>query len=371
MKDKTPMSREEETLKSIARQANPSPSFTNELEKKLMNAHKPEKTGFFSFGQIASTAGWAIGLAALTLAFIWVIRSIAPQPKPQPAAGDTPAPQETRAAPTPSGAAYKRYGQTLYLQAELPASPTEASVYNYLPEQPATLESARALAAQFGMEGAVYKFPSETASLAKDFLVVDGERHLHVRSDQYFQYYYYPRYAAAVNSQTPPVNAEAVIEDFLQSHGFDFPHRIQPSEIYGGYVAVPLTPDGHILCYEYFKCAGLHFQFDEQGVIYYIDGILPKYELIGQYGIISAEEALKLYIDPALTGNPNATMGSIEGMHSPTPTFQTWLRARPLDQTLTLYGYLNSVPSAEGGAPLVTFDGYTATGNTADIPAEY
>ena len=46
----------------------------------------------------------------------------------------------------------------------------------------------------------------------------------------------------------------------MKSHGFDFPHEIRRSEVYGGYVAAPLTPDGHIICYEYFKCAGLHIQ---------------------------------------------------------------------------------------------------------------
>ena len=61
MNDKNPMSREEQLLKSTAQQVNPSPSFTNELEKKLMNAHKPAKPGLFSVRKIAFTAGWAVG----------------------------------------------------------------------------------------------------------------------------------------------------------------------------------------------------------------------------------------------------------------------------------------------------------------------
>ncbi len=373
MNDKNPMSREEEMLKSIARQVNPRPSFTNELEKKLMNAHKPAKPGLFSIKKIAFTAGWAVALAALVLTFVWVIRSIAPQP--QPAAGNTPVPTvepaPTRNSSAPSGEAYERFGQAVYLQTTLPNSPAEASVYVYQSEQRATLESARALAAQFGMAGAVYGFPSETASLSKDFLVMDGNRRLHVRSDQYFQYYPdYPRYAAAINGGTPPADAGALIDEFMQSRGFDFAYEIRQSEVYGGYFAAPLTPDGNILCYEYFKCAGLYFTLDEQGILS-VDGNLLKYNAIGQYGIISAKEAFQLYLDPALTGNPNAAMGSMEGMRSPMSPIQTWLRAHPLDTTITLFGYLSSIPSAEGGAPLVTFDGYTVTGNTADIPAEY
>jgi hypothetical protein len=370
MNDKKPMSREEEVLKSIVQQVNPNPSFTNELEKKLMNAHKPEKPGFFSFVKIASAAGWTVALAALILTFIWVIRSIAPQP--QPAAGNTPlptipspTPEERGETPKPAGKEYPYNGQTLYLQDSLPVVPTEASLYDYQIEQHVTLESARAFAAQFGMNGAVYRVPGETATPTRVFLVVDGNQWLRVRSDQYFQYYPdYPGYAAAINGGTPPANAEALIEDFLQSHGFDFPHSIQPSEVYGGYVAAPLTPDGHILCYEYFKCAGLHFQLNEQGILY-VDGSLPKYESIGQYGIINAEEALQKFL------NSNGDAGTMMGMHSFSPPVPTWLRERPLDQPLMLYGYLASVPSAEGGQPLVTLDGILVTGNIENVPPEY
>lgn len=356
-------------LERLAASIHPNPVFQSELEEKLKAAHKPKRGVARPVLRNALAAlGWTAALAALAILMNLAIRSIAPQP--QPAAANTPAPTlgillpgDT---PTPSGKTYERFGQPLYLQAELPAAPTEASLYTYQPEQPASLESARAFAAQFGMNGAVYRVPSETASLYdRDLLVVDGNQWLHVRSDQYFQYYPdYPRYAAAINGAQPPADAEAVIEDFLASHGFDFPHKIMPSEIYGGYVAAPLTPDGRILCYEYFKCAGLHFQLDEQGILY-VDGILPKYAPLGQYAIISAEEALQKFL------NSNGGAGMMEGMTSFSPPIQTWVRARPLDATLTLYGYLASMPSAEGGAPLVTLDGIPVTGNTENVPPEY
>jgi len=373
MNDKNLMTPEEramaEMLEEAAREMNVSPSFKTELEKKLMNAHQPKSgLGLFSFKKIVSTAGWAIGWALLILMFIWVARTLAPQP--QPAAGNTPAPtpNETLLAPKPASETYDRFGQTIYLQADLPATPTEAAVYNYQPEHFASLEDAHALAAQFGMNGMVYETGGETP-VTKDFLIVDGNRWLHVRSDQYFQYYPdYPRYVAAINGGTPPANAEALIDEFLKSYGFDFAYEVLPSEIYGGYLAAPLTPDGRILCYEYFKCAGLQFQLDEQGILY-VDGSLPKYELLGQYGIISAEEAFQLFIDPTLMSDPNTMTGMMEGMHSFSAPIQTWLRPRPSDQTLTIFGWLGSIPSLEGGAPLVTFDGYTVTGNTADIPA--
>ncbi|HNH79958.1 MAG TPA: hypothetical protein PLD33_15050 [Anaerolineales bacterium] len=91
MKDKNSLNAEEralaEMLAESAAQVEIGASFQNELEKKLMNAHKP-KTGFglFSFGRAASTLASVLGLAILSLIFIWAIRAISS--KPQPAIGN-------------------------------------------------------------------------------------------------------------------------------------------------------------------------------------------------------------------------------------------------------------------------------------------
>jgi hypothetical protein len=361
-------------LESLAQSLTPDAKFERELEKRLMNTSpEPKAKGFFA--QALSTLGWAGALVALALILSWAIRTLTPSP-PQPAAGGTPnlipspSPTGKEESTTPPGKTYGWNGTSLTLNVPLPDTPAEASVYNYQPEQFATLESARALAAQFGMTGAVYETVGEIPT-TKDFLIVDGNQWLHVRSDQYFQYYPdYPRYVAAINGATPPSNAEAIIDEFMQSHSFDFTYKLLPSEIYGGYVAAPLTPDGHIVCYEYFKCAGLHFTLDEQGILY-VDGILPKYEVIGQYGIISAEEAFQKILHPESMSDPATATGMMEGMTSFSPPIQTWLRTRPTDQIITLFGWLGSIPSLENGAPLVTLDGYTVTGNTADIPAAF
>lgn len=350
-------------LERLAASIHPNPVFQAELEERLKAAHKP-KRGFTlpPLRSILPALGWTVGLAILTLTFIWVIRSIAPQP--QPAAEDTATPEATPEPIVVSETIYNLHGTPLTLKTELPNAPTTAFVFNYQPEQPASLEDARALAAQFGMNGAVYGAPGET-SFSKDFLIVDGNQWLHVRSDQYFQYYPdYPRYNAAVNGGVPPANAEALIDEFMKSHGFDFAYKLLKSEMYGGYIAAPLTPDGHILCYEYFNCAGLRFTLDEQGILS-VDGALPRYEPLGQYEIISAEEAFQKILES------NGAAGMLEGMHSPSLPIPTWVRARPLDTTLTLYGYLASVPSAEGGAPLITLDGIRVTGNTENVPPEY
>ncbi len=360
-----------ERLEALAQGLTPDASFERKLEKQLMNTSpEPKAKGFLA--QVLPTLGWAGALVALALVLSWAIRTLTPNP-PQPAAGDTPTAIPTTEASTPtpivaSATVYDWRGTPLTLNAPLPDSPAEVSIYNYQPEQRATLESARALAAQFGLTGAAYAggegIPSTT-----DFLIVDGIQRLHVRSDQYFQFYPdFPRYVAAINGATPPPDAEAQIEGFLAAHGFDFPHQIWASEMYGGYVALPLTPDGRPICYEYFQCAGLRFTLDEQGILF-VDGALPKYEPIGQYGIISAEEALQKILNPAAMSDPAAATGMMEGMHSSSKPVATWQRPHPTDQTIMIYGWLDSIPSLEGGVPLITLDGYTVTVNTADIPA--
>lgn len=358
-------------LETLAERAKPNADFARELEKRLMQTQSPEPKAKGVIARAMPAIGLALGLIALALVLTRILRTM----PPQPAAGNTPAPlipvpQETLpAAPKPAGEKYERFGQTIYLQTALPSVPAEASVYNYQPEKFASLEDARALAVQFGMNGQIYETNGEIPT-SKDFLIVDGNQHLHVRSDQYFQYYPdYPRYVAAINGGTPPANAAQIIDEFLKSHGFDFAYELRRSEMYGGYLAAPLTPDGRIICYEYFKCAGLHFQLDAQGILY-MDSMLPKYETLGQYGIISAEEAFQRFIDPESMANQGMG-GLMEGMNSFAPPFQTWLRPRPLDETITVFGWLNSIPSLEGGAPLVSLDGYTATGNIADIPAAF
>jgi len=354
-------------LESTAQGVQPAPVFQAALEVKLKAAFQARRPTMLPWKELGLAMGGAAALVVLALLLNWLIRSFIVLP--EPAIGETPMPGvPSEQAPTPDGVTYDWHGAPLTLQTSLPDGPAQAFVYDYQLEQRATLESARALAAQFGLDGAIYQSPGETPNTT-DFLIVDGNQRLRVRSDQYFQYYPdYPRYTASINGGTPPTDAEVVIDEFLKSHGFDFAYQLLPSEMYGGLLAAPLTPDGYPVCYEHFNCAELLFTLDKQGILS-VDGALPKYTTLGQYEIISAEEAFQQILAPYDASNLEMATGMMEGLHSPMPPIQTWLRAQPLDQTFTLYGYLSSIPSAEGSAPLVSLDGYTVTGNTAAIPA--
>ncbi len=371
MNDKNLMTPEErvmaEMLEEAVGQMNVSPSFKTELEKKLMNAHQPKSgIGLFSFKKIVSTVGWAIGWALLILMFIWVARTRAPQP--QPAVANTPFPSVETAMPEPlltpestlpNGKAFNWNGTTLYLNAPLPEIPTEAKIYITLDEAFATVDDVNALAQRFGMNAEIYQMAGDTGSTI-DYLAVDGNQQLRVRSDRYFTYF--PDTASNVSTgvYNDNPNAEALINEFMQSHGFNFQYRVERSEMYDAYIALPLTPDGFALHHEHLNFSGIRFYFNKEN-IEYVDASLLKYDETATVSIISAQEAFDKLLDP-VAGNG---AGVLMGMSSARSEQESWRRIFPFDQTITYFGYMNSTgQSITGSAPLVTLDGYTVTGNT-------
>ncbi|MBN1449659.1 MAG: LysM peptidoglycan-binding domain-containing protein [Anaerolineales bacterium] len=356
-------------LQSGAGSIQVNPLFQSSLEASLKQAHpenkQPEQSSQF---KIIPAIGWAILVIGAVLILNWAVRSLAPNY--QPAAGETGVPTispvqppvpnpESEATPVPPGDGYERHGTTLYLSAALPEEPAEANVYQLEPEQPATLESARALAGQLRLNGQLYETPGELPGTT-NFLIVDGNQRLYVRSDRYFTYY--PDYAKSNNLDVTleHPNAETLIDAFLSEHGFSFDYSIAASELYGDYYALPLTPDGFSLYNEHFKFSGLLFKFNQEGILS-VNASLVDYSPLGTFGIYTAEEAFQKLLDP------DASIGIMESGHSVSAPIQTWYRPRPQNQTITVYGWMNAVKSLEGSAPLVTLDDYTATGNLGGV----
>lgn len=374
MNNKNLMSPEEksmaEKLEAAAQQMDINSSFKNELEKKLMTAHKPKMgLGLFSIKKMTSAIIWTVGWAALALMFILVIRAIAPQP--QPAAGNTLFPSVETATPEPltpestlpKGEAFNWNGTTLYLNAPLPEIPAEAKIYITKDEVFATVDDVNALAQRFGMSGEIYQMAGNTGNTT-DYLAVDGNQQLRVRSDRYFTYF--PDTAGKVSTgvYNDNPNAEALINEFMQSHGFNFNYRIERSQLYGAYIALPLTPDGFVLHHEHLNFSGIRFYFNKEN-IEYVEASLLKYDETATASIISAQEAFDKLLDPVAGSGAGVLMGMASGS---APEEESWRRIFPLDQTITYFGYMNSTgKSVTGGAPLVTLDGYTVTGNTQDV----
>ena len=94
---------------------------------------------------------------------------------------------------TPTWTSYNWEGTMLYLNVPFPEDPGKAMVYQLRSEKTASVEMARMLARQFGLQGEIYEIPPEENYTGKAaYLVVDGNQRLRINSDRDF--WYYPDY---------------------------------------------------------------------------------------------------------------------------------------------------------------------------------
>jgi hypothetical protein len=285
--------------------------------------------------------------------------------------------------PAPALPSYDRSGLTLYLGAKFPRTPDSVKVYALQDEKMATTDDVRALAEQFKMDGEIYELTGQLGTSGMlgsntEYLVVDGNRQLNVRSDRYF--IYIPDYVSwttnMAGSAFPQVDAESAIKEFMQAYGFNFEYRLEKIGDYS-YAAVALSPDGLPMLNDGFQPTGLTFQFNQNGIAM-VDANLLKSEDTASMGVISAEEAFQKILD---TGNYSGYLESGRGGSGflMTPDgrtinpedIKTWLRVRPLDVSMPYNGWLSSTgKSVDGGAPFVMLNGYPVTGNVGDVPAD-
>ncbi len=145
-----------DVLQSSAQSIQVNSHFQSNLEARLKEAHpehgQPKKRGLHI--RIIPAIGWAILAIGAFLVLNWTPRALVPNR--QPAAGKTAFPtiatEQTAipnavsaATPAPSGDEYDWRGTKLYLNAVLPDTPEQTSIFLAQPEQPATLDSVRTL----------------------------------------------------------------------------------------------------------------------------------------------------------------------------------------------------------------------------------
>jgi LysM repeat protein len=359
-------------LSHVAEQTHANAQFTTELEERLRQGRQ-SKTGWLaaSFKQVSPVLRWGALLTLLALALSWSIKTLIPAP--QPAADNTLVAAETitptpaiisqTATPSPQEGGYDFRGAKLYLAALLPDSPAQAHVYLLNKDEPATQEQALALAERFGVHGEVYTAPS-LISGTTDYVISDGKQFLQVYSERYFVY----TSNIAKNNRNPNgipnPNAETIIREFLQGRGLDFSFRVSADEARGGYVAQPLAPDSIPMQYESFAQPVMRVTLDENGEVLSMNASLLAYDPTptGEYGIITAQEALQRLLDD------NRPEGKIEFFHSPSKSFQDWYRDYPDNLPVTIYGNVTANPAVEAGTPaLLLIDGTPAVGNTAGM----
>lgn len=371
MNDKTPVSREEQLLKSAAQRVKPNPSFTHELENKLMNAHKPAKPGFFSFGKIASTAGWALGSTVLALAFIWIISSMAP--KPQPATHSTPRPVEETTLPrpqsTPEGKSYDTSIGQFIMTVDFPESVSQAALYQLEPVQEASanMDTIRSLAATIGMNGSLYRLQDHNGGTG--YILTDGRQRLEVRdsSPHFFTYYTdYTRFPLIANQgiALSPEEMVSKAEEFLTAHGLlDFPYQVQPpSNSQNRTVTFVPRLDNLSDGYVFKNLTNLQVSFDKYGEIATVNISIQPWQSIGSYPLISAQQAWDKFLANELNGLGVEMQSGGSTPPPPDSTFRIWQRDIPLDQQVDIIGMVESFESVDGGAPLLIMENIMLSG---------
>ena len=358
-------------LDDAADRISPDAAFASRLEHQLASAYaRTESSTMLTLRKFAPALIAIAATIILIVVIEWMIRSLAPQRVP--GSGGTPLPNVTLPAnptltmpPTPaqSGRTYEWRGLSLSVAASLPDSPGEADIYLAQPEAHATLDEVGALAERFGIQGSVYETPGEIPDTT-DFVVTDGRQMLRVRSAGYVEYTAdivkaYNNLAAAQSA-----DADQIIDAFLASHGFEFPHRITWDELRGAYRVEPLAADGTPLRYESYSQPMLMVYLNPDGsVLRLMTSLLDvSTDAAGRVGIISAEEALQRLLDA------NRTAGILEAMHSAPATLHEWKRTFTVNETLTIYGYVRSMRPVEAGqSPFIQLDGYPLTGQTGGL----
>ena len=366
----------------------PDDNFIRKTEMQLKDAFaaKREKT-MKRFNLLWQILAGTAAIAALALATIWLVRSVAPEPHNPSAPGDnitatatlpesTPRPESTptpETVPTPTIVAelptYDWLGTTVYRAVDFPKAPAEAFLRTYSADPPATLEFARQLAERFGIKGEVYLstkiLTGSDGFLAPDgFLVTDGKQRLYVSSERSFSY----RVGTGVLPEGEPVSLEIAsgpIDSFLKARGFDFAYRLEAvgSSLPDSFQVIPLTHDGLPINFSGSR-EGLRVQVDTQGQVINLDTYLLNVDAqpVGQFGILSAEEAWQKFLQVN-------SLGDVESQSSG-PGFGRlyWQRVYPDNQPMTLYGSVTSFSSAEAGKPpFISIDTYTAIGKTGGM----
>jgi LysM repeat protein len=357
----------EDTLKALdsaTRRITPDASFVSRLEHRLTDSYSASEVHPMPFTRkIAPALLVIVAIVALVVVVDWIFRSLAPQPSP--ASQGTPVltqearPTLTMQPPvTAPQASYPWRGLTLSLAVPLPASPEEVEIYSAEVYPHATVDDALALAQRFGIQGGVYETPGELPGTT-DFVATDGRQSLRVRSTGFAEYIsdIVKAYNAVAAQQSS--SADQVIADFLQSHGYTFDYRIQWSELRGAYLVEPLAPDGMPLRYDFYAqpMMAVYLAPDDTVLRVMVSLVNTSNDPVAKVGIISAEVALSRLLEE------NRTSGILEAMHSPMAPLQEWKRSFPVDQPITLYGFVRSMRPVDAAQPsFVQLDGYPLSG---------
>jgi LysM repeat protein len=282
----------------------------------------------------------------------------------------TPTPADPNTTPVPSGKTFDYGGSQIIMNVPFPDAPAQVNAYSAFRAQPATAEYARALAAQFGIEGKVYKdadlgWTPERSPL----MVTDGKQQLMIYAENNYTYAADLVKYARAHTTFVHANGEAIIREFMQTHGVEFDFRVEVEEgSYPSYILRQLAPDG--LPMESDTQGSTRVTLDEDGNVFSASISIIAYDpaSLGNLEVRPAEEALTLMAGGTFPIGSTGSSGS-----APDPNLEPprhWYYEYPDNQTVTVYGNVVVYPAVDPNLSAMVFiDQVPIIGNTNGMEA--
>jgi hypothetical protein len=379
-------------LQAMNKSQQPGRSFAVSLEAQLAAAHTVSKHTPQAAGRTRSFAGalgWAMLAALLLFGLAWVLRNVLPGPQPAttqpaietanpvviPGVQPTATPLPTRTPAAEPTAVEKVYSTMLLnlgtdgglvLRTSLPeGQPQEAGVYQLAPAEKMSVDNTLSLGQMFGLAGPVYNFNQNPDTTS--YMLTDGRARLTVNdSPDWFDYTKDVTAPFKRAAQYPPTSdLVRTATAFMESRGLlEDTYQVITSEVAIESLRFAQTLEGHPVTFDIVSNPGVIVTFDEQGQVVGVNAGRMRYEKLGAFPIISAEQAWNKITDPNDTSGTQATDMFIK----PTSDFQLWERTYPDDAQVEVFAYISYYPAVETGqAPLFLLNGFPMTGNLTGL----
>jgi hypothetical protein len=364
-----------DSLMAAAASAQPDPSFAAALEKRLSAkaAHRQKpvpittptsaRTPFWSdsmrkFSAFATVSALMIILLA---GGVWLSALNAPDPTTAPGGASTEAVTESaiEATTIPTETATPLPATdpaALNPDLAFPDGPTHALLYNQLPMSELTVEQAKQVAAQFGVNGNVYQHIGEGGESQVIYEVTDGTGNVRfIGSTEYFNITPDERRSFEITGEPLPFEQRAsVVDQFLQSLGLsNFDYRLEPSEYDVENVLVARLLDGYRVMFNQNPESGSVVTVSSDGKMQSFIGLIPQFQELGAYPIISAREAWVALNSGASIRGVSGSSTSVTPLDS---SYRTWVPDYKAGDKVDVYGYPTAFHSVEGLEPMVAIN---------------
>jgi hypothetical protein len=272
-------------------------------------------------------------------------------------------------APTISGSTSLFPRVQFTFAAEFPAAPNQVVVYQQLQSEPITVDLARQAAASLGVSGEVVEYMGEGGWPIYEVHGGGSVVRFLGYADQ-FMYEVTPSAELSNSTQLLPFEQQVVIaEDFLRQKGLlEGDYHVEPIQSDPGVVRFVQQLDGHEVRYGVGEnrmgstLQWIEVSLNADGEVATVAYNAHNFQQVGKYPVLAAQLAWERF-----SASPTGNYGMYAVVAAEQPvTYRSWTRDYPAG-TVHIYDYAASLPSAEGGAPVVQFSRFPLVGNVQNM----